>query len=66
LRSRGIIVAEHHHDAGEIFEVGHIIRFGHANSWNLRPAPVTGQHSIEILRELGKSEIEIRKLIRAK
>jgi len=63
LRSRGVIVAEQHHDAGEIFEVGHTIRFGRANSWNLRPAPVTGQHSIEILRELGRSEAEIKKLI---
>jgi crotonobetainyl-CoA:carnitine CoA-transferase CaiB-like acyl-CoA transferase len=66
LRSRGVIVAEQHHDAGEIFEVGHTIRFGNANSWNLRPAPVTGQHSIKILRELGISEAEIKKLIDSK
>ncbi|MBV8361964.1 MAG: CoA transferase [Deltaproteobacteria bacterium] len=66
LRSRGVIVAEQHHDAGEIFEVGHTIRFGHANSWNLQPAPVTGQHSIRILRELGSSEAEITKLIDSK
>jgi crotonobetainyl-CoA:carnitine CoA-transferase CaiB-like acyl-CoA transferase len=66
LRSRGVIVAEQHYDAGEIFEVGHTIRFGHAHSWNLRPAPVTGQHSIEILRELGKSEAEISKLVASK
>jgi crotonobetainyl-CoA:carnitine CoA-transferase CaiB-like acyl-CoA transferase len=62
---RGVVVAEQHHDAGEIFEVGHTIRFGNANSWNLRPAPVTGQHSIEILREFGRSEVEIRALIDA-
>jgi crotonobetainyl-CoA:carnitine CoA-transferase CaiB-like acyl-CoA transferase len=66
LRSRGVIVSEQHHDAGEIFEVGHTIRFGHANSWNLRPAPVTGQHSIAILRELRRSEAEIKALIDAK
>ncbi len=66
LRSRGVIVSEQHHDAGEILEVGHTIRFGHANSWNLRPAPVTGQHSIAILRELGRSEAEIKVLIDAK
>jgi crotonobetainyl-CoA:carnitine CoA-transferase CaiB-like acyl-CoA transferase len=66
LRSRGVIVAEQHHDAGEIFEVGHTIRFGNANSWNLRPAPITGQHSIEILRELSISEAEIKKLIDSK
>ena len=66
LRSRGVIVAEQHYDAGEIFEVGHTIRFSHSHSWNLRPAPVTGQHSIEILRELGATEADIRKLIDAK
>jgi crotonobetainyl-CoA:carnitine CoA-transferase CaiB-like acyl-CoA transferase len=66
LRSRGVIVAEQHREAGAIFEVGHTIRFGHANSWNLQPAPVTGQHSIEILRELGRSEVEIKALIDAK
>jgi crotonobetainyl-CoA:carnitine CoA-transferase CaiB-like acyl-CoA transferase len=63
LRSRGVIVAEQHHDAGEIVEVGHTIRFGNADSWNLRPAPVTGQHSRDILRELGLSEAEIQHLV---
>jgi crotonobetainyl-CoA:carnitine CoA-transferase CaiB-like acyl-CoA transferase len=66
LRSRGVIVAEQHRAAGEIFEVGHTIRFGHANSSNLRPAPITGQHSLEILRELGRSEVEIKHLIESK
>jgi crotonobetainyl-CoA:carnitine CoA-transferase CaiB-like acyl-CoA transferase len=66
LRSRGIIVAEQHYEAGEVFEVGHTIRFNNSNAWNLRPAPVTGQHSIEILRELGKSDAEISGLIAAK
>jgi crotonobetainyl-CoA:carnitine CoA-transferase CaiB-like acyl-CoA transferase len=63
MLSRGVIVREEHHEAGEIFEVGHTLRFGKANSWNLRPAPVTGQHSIEILFELGRSEAEINALI---
>jgi crotonobetainyl-CoA:carnitine CoA-transferase CaiB-like acyl-CoA transferase len=66
LRSRGVIVAEQHHDAGEVFEVGHTIRFSHANSRNLRPAPVTGQHTIEILHELQLSDAEIKTLIEAK
>jgi crotonobetainyl-CoA:carnitine CoA-transferase CaiB-like acyl-CoA transferase len=66
LRSRRVIVVEHHRQAGEIFEVGHTIRFGRANSWNPRPAPVTGQHSIEILRELGQTESEIKSLIERK
>jgi crotonobetainyl-CoA:carnitine CoA-transferase CaiB-like acyl-CoA transferase len=66
LRLHGVIVAEQHYAAGEIFEVGHTIRFGTANSWNLRPAPVTGQHSIEILRELGLSGTEIKALLDSK
>jgi len=63
MRSRGVMLAEQHHDAGEVFEVGHTVRFGAANSWNLRPAPVTGQHSIEILRELGTSDADIKRLV---
>jgi crotonobetainyl-CoA:carnitine CoA-transferase CaiB-like acyl-CoA transferase len=66
MLSRGVIVREEHYDAGEIFEVGHALRFAQADSSQLRPAPVTGQHSEEILRELGRSEDQINALIRAK
>ncbi|HJU09550.1 MAG TPA: CoA transferase, partial [Candidatus Binataceae bacterium] len=66
MRSRAVIVAENHYEAGQVFEVGHTIRFGHANSWNLRPAPVTGQHSIKILHELRMKDDEIRKLVETK
>jgi crotonobetainyl-CoA:carnitine CoA-transferase CaiB-like acyl-CoA transferase len=66
MRARGVIVSENHFDAGWVSEVGHTVRFSHANTWNLRPAPVTGQHSIAILRELGRSDAEIAKLIEEK
>jgi crotonobetainyl-CoA:carnitine CoA-transferase CaiB-like acyl-CoA transferase len=66
MLSRGVIVAENHYEAGAIAEVGHTVRFGNANTWNLRPAPVTGQHSIAILREIGRSDAEIAKLIAGK
>ena len=63
MLSRGVIIREDHYEAGEIFEVGHTLRFGTANSRNLRPAPLTGQHTIAILRELGRSEAEINALL---
>jgi crotonobetainyl-CoA:carnitine CoA-transferase CaiB-like acyl-CoA transferase len=66
LRSRGVIVTEDHFDAGEVAEVGHTVRFSNASRWNLRPAPVTGQHSVTVLRELGRSEAEIARLIESK
>lgn len=64
--SRGVIVTENHYDAGEVTEVGHTVRFGNANTWNLRAAPVTGQHSIAILREIGRNDAAIAKLIEGK
>jgi len=66
LRSRGVIVSENHFEAGEIFEVGHTLRFGNSTAMNLRPAPVTGQHTRAILRELGRSDSDIEALIAGK
>jgi len=66
LRSLNVIVAEHHPEGGNVLEVGHTIRFGNANAIHLNPVPLIGQNSIAILRELGKSETEIRSLIDGK
>jgi crotonobetainyl-CoA:carnitine CoA-transferase CaiB-like acyl-CoA transferase len=63
LRSLNIIVAAHHPEGGNVLEVGHTIRFGSANAVHLNPVPVIGQNSVAILRELGKSDAEIRALL---
>jgi crotonobetainyl-CoA:carnitine CoA-transferase CaiB-like acyl-CoA transferase len=66
MRSRGVIVTEQHYEAGEVREVGHTLRFGNATAMHLRPAPVTGQHTVAILRELGRTDTEIEALIAGK
>lgn len=66
LRSLNVAVAEHHPEGGNVLEVGHTIRFGNANAIHLNPVPLIGQNSIEILRELGKSDAEIQSLIDGK
>jgi crotonobetainyl-CoA:carnitine CoA-transferase CaiB-like acyl-CoA transferase len=66
MRSRGVIVAENHFEAGEVYEVGHTVRFGNSNEHNLRPAPALGQHSVAILRELGRTERQVDELIASK
>ena len=63
MRARGVIVTEEHFSAGEVSEIGHTVRFSRSNAWNLRPAPVTGQHSVAILRELERNEATIAQLI---
>jgi crotonobetainyl-CoA:carnitine CoA-transferase CaiB-like acyl-CoA transferase len=66
MRARGVIVTEEHFAAGKVTEVGHTVRFSNANAWNLRPAPVTGQHSVAILREIGRDDAAITQLIASK
>jgi len=66
LRSLNVIVAAHHPEGGNVIEVGHTIRFGNATAVHLNPVPVIGQNSASILRELGKSEAEIRVLLNGK
>ncbi|HUN58422.1 MAG TPA: CoA transferase [Candidatus Binataceae bacterium] len=63
LRMHNIVIQEDHPTAGSIFEVGHTLRFANATTVQRRPAPLIGEHSLAILRELGRSEEEIERLI---
>ncbi|MSQ61482.1 MAG: CoA transferase [Dehalococcoidia bacterium] len=63
LLDNGIIVREDHPAVGEILEVGHSARFGHATTFHQRPAPELGQHTAQILRELGRTPEQIEALI---
>jgi|SRR5579875_190582 crotonobetainyl-CoA:carnitine CoA-transferase CaiB-like acyl-CoA transferase len=66
LRRLNVIVAAHHPEGGNVLEVGHTIRFSNANAVHLNPVPVIGQNSTAIVRELGKSDVEIRALLDAR
>ena len=65
FRGHGLIMVEHHPEAGELYEVAHTIRFEHSTRLHTRPAPVLGQDTVAILREVGKTEAEIEQLIAA-
>ena len=66
FRGQGLIVVENHPEAGELYEVGHTIRFQHSTRLHTRAAPVLGQDTVAILREVGKTEAEIEGMIAAK
>jgi crotonobetainyl-CoA:carnitine CoA-transferase CaiB-like acyl-CoA transferase len=66
LRSRAMVVAEHHVEAGDILEPGHMIRFGTATSIRTQAAPIIGQHSVAIMRETGVPESKVDELINAR
>ena len=55
FRGQGLIVVENHPEAGELYEVGHTIRFQHSTRLHTRAAPVLGQNTVAILREIGEN-----------
>jgi len=62
LRARGYIVEQEHPEAGMIRNLGAPFRMPACPGGPQSPAPLLGQHTDEILGELGKSEDEVETL----
>jgi crotonobetainyl-CoA:carnitine CoA-transferase CaiB-like acyl-CoA transferase len=58
----GLAVRHHHPIYGEVFQIGALWDFGDLDTKLDRPAPTLGQHSREVLMQLGVSDAEIRLL----
>ena len=60
--ARGMIVETEHERLGAIKGLGMAVKFHGAESIDSRPPPVHGQHTTEVLLELGYSDSEIQEL----
>jgi crotonobetainyl-CoA:carnitine CoA-transferase CaiB-like acyl-CoA transferase len=63
VRHLGLITSYEHPVAGEVKIVGPAVRMGETPPRVSRPAPLVGQHSREVLRDMGLSEERIEELI---
>lgn len=61
-RARDMVIRVDHPVAGEINALGLPIKFSHGNGVTRRGAPRYGQHTAEVMRELGYTESEITDL----
>ena len=64
LRARGMVVTMKHPEIGEILMIGAPFRFSDTPCSYRRPPPAHGQHTAEILAELGYQDGEIEALRR--
>jgi crotonobetainyl-CoA:carnitine CoA-transferase CaiB-like acyl-CoA transferase len=65
IKHRGMRIDIDHPTAGTVPQVANPIRLADATLRYDRPPPLLGQHSLEILRELGLNDAEIAELRRA-
>jgi hypothetical protein len=65
VRHLGLIASYDHPSAGPVRVVGPAVRLGETPAAIRRPAPLVGQHSREILAELGRDEAAIDRLVAA-
>lgn len=62
-RARDMVIQVEHPVAGEIDALGCPIKFSHGNGVTRRGAPLYGQHTAEVMGELGYSAAEIEALV---
>jgi crotonobetainyl-CoA:carnitine CoA-transferase CaiB-like acyl-CoA transferase len=61
--ARGLLTRLHHPILGPLEEHGHLIEFSETPGHIGRPAPLCGEHSVELLTELGMDERSISELV---
>jgi crotonobetainyl-CoA:carnitine CoA-transferase CaiB-like acyl-CoA transferase len=63
--ARDMVVSTDHPVAGSVKAIGHPVKFSETAAGVRRPAPLLGQHTREVLAEIGYGEGEIEALIEA-
>src|SRR5262249_21857543 len=59
----GMVRYQHPRAGGDVFEVGHMVRFSESTFRHTRPFPALGENTTAILREIGLSEVEIGQML---